>query len=112
MVTMDQVKRGAARYLDEEFTGKLNGWRKWAVGAGGAMMLENLDTILMTAKENPVVRALGVLDEAGNVDIDRVYSYVRKEAQKGPVTFSAPVLGAVTLNERDVEKLYACITQA
>lgn len=112
MVTMDQVKRGAARYLDEEFTGKLNGWRKWAVGAGGAMALENLDTILMTAKENPVVRALGVLDEAGHVDIDRVYSYVRKEAQKGPVTFTAPVIGPVTLNEHDVEKLYTCIVQS
>lgn len=112
MVTMDQVKRGAARYLDEEFTGKLNGWRKWAVGAGGAMMLENLDTVFATAKENPAVRVLGVLDEAGNVNIDRVYSYVLREAQKGPVTFTAPVIGPVTLNERDVEKLYTCIVQA
>lgn len=112
MVTMDQVKRGAARYLDEEFTAKLNGWKKWAVGAGGAMMLENLDTVFATVKENPAVRALGVLDEAGNVDIDRVYSYVLREAQKGPVTFTAPVIGPVTLNERDVEKLYTCIVQS
>lgn len=112
MVTTEQIKRGAARYLDEEFTAKLNGWRKWAIGAGGAMALENLDTTLAALRGNPVVAALGVFDEAGNVDLDRIYAHVRKEAQKGPVTFTAPVLGPVTLNDRDVEKLYACITQA
>lgn len=112
MVTIDQIKRGAARYLDEEFTTRLNGWRRWAVGAGGAMMLENLDTTLLTLRENPAVRALGVLDEAGNVDIDRVYTHVRNEAQKGAVTFTAPVIGPVTLNAGDVEKLYTCIVQS
>lgn len=112
MISSEQIKRGAARYLDEEFTAKLTGWRKWAVGAGGAMALENLDSALLTLKENPAVRALNVLDEAGNVNIDRVYSYVLKEAQKGPVTFTVPVIGPVTLNERDVEKLYTCIVQS
>lgn len=112
MVTLNQIKRGAARYIDEEFTAKLTGWRKWAVGAGGAMALENLDAALLTLKENPAVRALNVLDEAGNVDIDRIYSHVRAEAQKGFVTFSVPMIGAVTLNERDVEKLYTCIVQS
>lgn len=112
MVSTEQIKQGAARYLDEEFTAKLNGWRRWAIGAGGAMALENLDTILAGLRENPVAKALGIFDEAGNVDLDRVYAHIRKEAQKGPVTFTAPVLGPVTINERDVDKLYACITQA
>ena len=31
MVTLEQIKQGAARYVDEEFTGKLTGWQKWAV---------------------------------------------------------------------------------
>lgn len=112
MVSTEQIKRGAARYLDEEFIAKLSGWRRWAIGAGGAMALENLDPILADLRGNPVAKALGVFDEAGNMDLDRVYAHVLKEAQKGPVTVTAPVLGPVTLNERDVEKLYACITQA
>lgn len=112
MVTVDQIKQGAARYLDEEFTAKLTGWRKWAIGAGGAMAIENLDGTLTALRENPVINALGVFDADGNVDLARVYTHLRREAQKGPVTFTAPVLGPVTINERDVEKLYACITQA
>ena len=112
MVTIDQIKRGAARYVDEEFTAKLSGWQRWAVGAGAAMALENLEVSMPGLLENHAVRAMGVLDEAGNVDLDRVYEAFKKQAQKGPVTFQAPLLGAVTINEQDVDKIYTCILQA
>ena len=112
MVTMDQIKRGAARYVDEEFTAKLSGWQRWAVGAGAAMALENLEVSMSGLLENHAVRAMGVLDEAGNVNLDRVYEAFKKQAQKGPVTFQAPLLGAVTINEQDVDKIYTCILQA
>ena len=42
MVSMDRVKRGIAKYLDDEFTNKMSGWHKWVFGAGAAMLLENL----------------------------------------------------------------------
>ena len=81
MVTMDQIKRGAARYVDEEFTAKLSGWQRWAVGAGADMALENLEVSMSGLQENHAVRAMGVLDEAGNVDLDRVYTSLKKQAQ-------------------------------
>lgn len=112
MVTMDQIKRGAARYVDDEFTAKLSGWQKWAVGAGAAMSLENLDGTLLALRDTPAVRAMGIMDDAGNIDLDRVYSAIKQQAQKGPVTFQMPFLGAVTINEHDVDKLYTCIMQA
>ena len=112
MVTIDQIKRGAARYVDEEFTAKLSGWQRWAVGAGAAMALENLEVSMSGLLENHAVRAMGVLDEAGNVDLDLVYTSLKKQAQKGPVTFQMPLLGAVTINEQDVDRLYTCILQA
>ena len=112
MVTIDQIKRGAARYVDEEFTAKLSGWQRWAVGAGAAMALENLEVSMSNLQKSPAVRAMGVLDEVGNVDLDRVYEAFKKQAQKGPVTFQAPLLGAVTINEQDVDKIYTCILQA
>ena len=112
MVTMDQIKRGAARYVDEEFTAKLSGWQRWAVGAGAAMALENLEFSMSGLLENHAARAMGVLDEAGNVDLGRVYTSLKKQAQKGPVTFQMPLLGAVTINEQDVDRLYTCILQS
>lgn len=112
MVTIDQIKRGAARYVDEEFTAKLSGWQRWAVGAGAAMALENLEVSMSNLQKSPAVRAMGVLDEVGNVDLDRVYTSLKQQAQKGPVTFQMPLLGAVTINEQDVDRLYTCILQS
>ena len=82
MVTLEQIKQGAARYVDEEFTGKLTGWQKWAVGAGAAMALGNLDASLSTLREHPAVKALGVFDEAGNVDLDKIHLPENRSRQR------------------------------
>ena len=112
MVNMDKVKRGVARYLDEEFTNKLDGWGKWVFGAGAAMYLENLDSATHNLRQNEIVKTMALIDEAGNVDVEKIYRYLKPQAQKGPVTFSLPMLGSVTLNAGDVDKLYNCIMQA
>lgn len=112
MIALDRVKRGAARYIDTEFTTKLTGWQKWAVGAGSAMFLENLGAAVDRVKDMEAVKLLGVLGENNAVDVDKLYRYLRQEAEKGPVTVTVPMLGPVTLNVSDVEKLYTCIMQS
>jgi hypothetical protein len=112
MVSMDRVKRGIAKYLDEEFTNKMNGWHKWVFGAGAAMLIENFAGIAQQLQTNPIVKSLGVFDASGNVAIERVHQHLLAQAQKGPITFDIPMLGSVTLNEADVNKLYNCIMQS
>lgn len=112
MVSMDRVKRGLARYLDEEFTNKMNGWQKWVFGAAAAMFLENFSSTVQQLQENPVVKALGIFDGSGNVSIERIRQQLKVQAQKGPISFDIPMLGSVTLNETDVDKLYTFIMQA
>lgn len=112
MVTLEQIKQGAARYVDEEFTGKLTGWQKWAVGAGAALALENMDSTLSALRDHPAIKAMGVFDEAGNVDLDKIHTCLKKEAAKGPVTTRIPLIGDVTLNEGDVDKLYTLIAES
>lgn len=112
MVSMDKVKRGLARYLDEEFTNKMNGWQKWVFGVGSAMFLENFTSVAQKAKENPVVKALGLIDDSNNVAVERIHQQLRVQAQKGSITFEIPMLGSITLHEADVEKLYNYIMQA
>lgn len=109
MVNVDQVKRGTARYLDEEFTNKLTGWQKWVFGAGAGMYLENLGNTLERLRDNDLVKGLGIMDASGNIDAERLKRYFMAEARKGSITFNAPILGTVTLNENDVEKLYRYI---
>lgn len=112
MVRMDQVQRGIARYLDEEFTAKLGGWQKWVFGAASAMFLENFSTTAQRVRDNEMVKTFGVFDEAGNVDVEKLYRYFKAQAEKSPVTFTIPLIGPVTMNAQDVDRLYACITQS
>ena len=112
MVGMDRVKRGIARYIDDEFINKMSGWQKWVFGAGAAMYLENFAANMQKLAENPIVKSLGILDGAGNVAVERLHQQLRVQAQKGPITFDVPMMGTITLNETDVEKLYNYIMQA
>jgi hypothetical protein len=109
---MDKFKRGTARYLDEEFISKMTGWQKWVFGAGSAMYLENLTATIERLKNNEIVKDLGILDDSGNVNVEKMHRYLLEQARKGPVTFTIPMIGAVTLSEADVEKLYTLIMQA
>lgn len=112
MVSMERVKRGLARYLDEEFTNKMGGWQKWVFGAAAAMYLENFSAAMQHLQENPVVKALNLFDGSGNVSVERIHQQLTLQAQKGPITFDIPMLGSVTLSETDVNKLYTFIMQA
>lgn len=111
MVPLTQVQAGIARYIDTEFVNKISGWQKWVVGAGAALYLQDFTAIVSKVKEKDYVKVLNIIDSNDHVDVDRLYKLFKAQAQKGPVTFNAPILGAVTLNEGDVDRLYSCIMQ-
>ena len=112
MISIERVKRGVARYLDEEFTNKMTGWQKWVFGAAAGMYLENMTAVVERLRSNELIKGLGVMDDSGNIDVEKLYRHFYAEAQKGPVTFTAHILGAVTMNGGDVEKLYRYIEGA
>lgn len=112
MVSLAKVQSGAAAYIDEEFCRKLDGWRKWVFGAAASMMLSDVGSIVSKLRDNEIVKMMGVFDDHGDVDVERLYQHFKAEAQKGSISFSAPILGVVTMNESDVDKLYSYIMGA
>ena len=106
MVNLAQVQRGVERYVSTEFLSKLSGVQKWVVDAAVAMYLTNAGPIFDGLKKNPLVSALGIINEQDHIDIDKLYKHFKAAATKGPATMSVPILGAVTLSESDVDKLY------
>lgn len=106
MVNLAQVQRGVERYISTEFLSKLTGVQKWVVDAAVAMYLTNAGTIFEGLKKNPLVSALGVINEQDHIDIDKLYKHFKAAAAKGPATLSVPMLGPVTLSESDIDKLY------
>ena len=106
MVPYTKVINGITKYMYDEIINKLAGLQKWAVGTAAEIMLAKSTTIFNGFKTSPFIKSLGIINENDEVDVELIYRELKKQAQKGAVTFDIPLLGALTLNEQDVDKLY------
>lgn len=109
MVNLAQVQMGIEKYIENEIITKIVDWRKWVVGAGASMALSRSTDIFNQIKDHPVVKAMGIIDENDMIDIDKLHAEFAKQAQRGAITFDVPLMGALTLNAADVDKLYSYI---
>jgi DNA-binding transcriptional regulator LsrR (DeoR family) len=109
MYDYNKVINGVAKYIDDEIVNKITGWQRWVVGSGVGIALSNATNVFNQLKNNEFVKMLGVIDEKDRIDVDKIYKELKKQAQKGAITFNAPMIGAITLNEQDVEKVYGFI---
>lgn len=111
MVTLNQVQNGIVRYLDNEIIPVINGWQKWVFGALASTALTKTTNIFNALKHNEFIKMLEIIDSNDNIDIDTLYREFMKQAQKGAVTFDVPMIGPLTLNNTDVEKIYRYIKE-
>lgn len=109
MYSIEQVQRGVIRYVDNEMISKLTGGAKWAVGAFCALYANNLSKIAEELRNKPAIAMLGILPEGGGVDVDALYNALKPQADKCPITIDVPIIGSLTLNSNDVDRLYDCI---
>lgn len=112
MVKLNQVQGGIIRYLDNEIMPKINGWQKWVFGAMAGTALNKTTNIFNALKQNEFIKMLEVIDKEDNIDLDTIYREFHKQAQKGAVTFDVPMIGAITLDHTDVEKIYRYIRES
>ena len=111
MVAYNQVVNGMTKYIDQEIINKIQGWQRWALGAGAGIMMTKGSNMFNALKANPIIKMLDVIDENDMIDIDTIYTELRKQAEKGAATFDAPMIGTITLTKDDVDKLYRLITE-
>lgn len=112
MVTISQIQNGLAEFLDTEIIPMLPGWRRFAFGAAAGLVLGRSVEIYEQLKGNPMIQMLGVIQQDDTIDIDALYCEAKRQIQKAPLTFDLPGMGAVTLRETDLDKLYKIILNA
>lgn len=107
MVTMQQVKNGVVRYIDSDLLPQLDGFRKIGLGVYSALAANNIVAVAMKYKDHPAVAVLGIVDENGNVDIDKLYqSVIPMFANGEKQRIDIPMIGELRLDKMDIEKLY------
>jgi len=111
MATLQQFLNGLADYFDAELVSKVTGINKWIVGAGLSMAIDNGANIFNELKEKPFIKSMNVIDKDDEIDIQKLYKYFSEQAKKTAITFKLDYIGAVTLKQSDVDKLYQFIME-
>ena len=110
MVTVAQVKNGLVRYIDTDVLPHLTGMKRIGLGVYTALAAENLSGLVEQYRDKPAVSVLKVIDDQGNVDIDRLYqAFVPMFADGQKQTIEIPMIGELIIDRSDVEKIYRYI---
>ena len=107
-VTVNQISEGIATYIDRELVPKVPGIRKWVLGMSGAYVLKVAQD--MIEENRKLLVSAGIMSEDGMIDIDTLASQLKRSAAtNGPVTEHFPILGDITFDSSDVDKLHTYI---
>lgn len=112
MVTIDQAMRGVAQYAENEIIPHLPTGKGIGAGIALALIMDGGKSRILALKDHPAVQMMGVMDEAGNIDLERLYNVARPrfDGQKLPVT--VPIIGELRFDVGDLDKLYRYIQEA
>lgn len=114
MTPFSHIQKGVAAYLDKELMPLLNDstWKRVAAGTVISLAIARADQYIPILQENPFIKALGIMDEAGNIDLDTLVPEIKKNVPSEGMKVDIPMLGTMTLHSSDVDKLHNYIKQA
>lgn len=105
--TMAQVVTGLAKYINSEFVAHLDGLKKWAVIGAASLAVGKVEAVGAAIQKSQIARSFGVIGEDGSIDIEVLKACLDAAADSaGPVVQQIPLLGPVTFNKEDIQKIY------
>lgn len=108
MVEIQKIEAGIARYLDAELIPKLpeNSWKQFGVGLVSALVAKRGGAVLNSFRSHPVLKAFGVVDEAGCWDVDVLREIAKERIPETGLPADVPFIGKLTIYRADVDKLH------
>lgn len=109
----EQVMKGISNYAESEIMTKLPTMGKWVVGAGIGMAMDKAGAIVASLQNNKLVKASGIVDDEGNIDIDTMARHLKESASRyGKAYIDIPLVGNMAFSSDDIEILRNYITRA
>lgn len=112
MVTIDQAMRGVAQYADNEIIPHLPMGKGIGAGIALALIMDGGKAQLLKLRENPAVQMMGIMDDEGNIDLDRLYNAARTRVDGKKLPITVPIIGELRFDVGDLDKLYRYIQEA
>ena len=110
-VKFEAVLDGAAKYMDREIYSGMNDWQEILARMTVGRIFDNREAIKTAVVNNGFIRTFGIVDENGDVDIERLATDLKTEMQrKEKLQFTIPLFGNLTFHPSDVDTLFEMIT--
>lgn len=110
MANANQIKAGIGDYINQHMMQKLDSKRQFVLGIAYGMFAGRLDTILAAVQQNTTARALGIVCENGEIDLDAIYNAaIAQMQQQGKLSFDIPLMGTFAFNADDIRDIYNAI---
>ena len=110
-VTIDQAMRGAVRFADNEIIPHLPGGKGIGAGIALALIMDGGRSRILALRDHPAVKLMQIMDEQGNIDLDRLYNAARPKFENR-LSVPVPFIGELKFDQNDVDKLYKYIQEA
>lgn len=110
MISIDQMLRGVTRYADLEIIPHLPSGKGIGAGIAIALITDGGREYVLKLRENPAVKMMRIMDEHGNIDLDRLYSAARPKFEN-KLSVSVPFIGDLKFDQTDVDKIYKYIQE-
>lgn len=111
MATIDQIMRAVTRFADNEVLPRLPTGKGIGAGILLALVMEGGREKLLALREHPVVQMMGVMDESGNVDVEKLYSVARPKLDGKKLPVSIPIIGELRFDVNDLDRLYSMVQE-
>lgn len=111
MATIDQIMRAVTRFADNEILPRLPTGKGIEAGILLALVMEGGREKLLALREHPAVKMMGVMDESGNVDVERLYSVARPKLDGKKLPVSVPIIGELRFDVNDLDRLYSMVQE-
>lgn len=110
MATAEQIRAGVGSYIERYIMPRLDSKRQFLVGMVYGVASGRVDALMQAACGSPALRALGIVRENGEIDLDALYSAAlnQMQAQK-KLEIEVPLLGEFAFDEGDLRELYNAI---
>lgn len=110
---LEKIMDGAVRFFNEEIVSGMSDWQEIAARIAIGRIYENQNGVIQMLSQNGVVRAFGIVDADGNIDIEKLGSDLRREIdKKGKMQISVPGFGKFSFTASDVDKLMSYMKEA
>ena len=112
MVTIPQIQRGFAVFVDNEVATAFTGWQKVLVVGAAGLLSAYMPNLVKTYGAHPLVSALGVYDPAaGTVNIDALYNAFVPQLGTEKIPIPIPKIGTVKMGREEIDNLVRYIKE-